>query len=74
MGILETSGLIYLLQPYHNNHSKRLIKSPKLYFLDTGLCSYLAGWSSPRTLEEGAFSGSIFRNMDSRGNFEEFLS
>lgn len=59
ISILETSGLIYLLQPYHNNHSKRLIKSPKLYFLDTGLCSYLAGWSSPRTLEEGAFSGSI---------------
>ena len=39
--------------------NKRLIKSPKLYFLDTGLCSYLTEWSSPQTLEAGALSGAI---------------
>ena len=50
---------MYLLEPYHTNLSKRLIKSPKVYFLDTGLCAYLTGWSSPETLEAGAMSGAI---------------
>ena len=59
LSILETSGLIYLLQPYHNNLNKRLIKTPKLYFLDTGLCCYLTKWSSPQALEAGALSGAI---------------
>ncbi|MEM6812752.1 MAG: ATP-binding protein [Pseudomonadota bacterium] len=60
--ILETSGLIYLLYPYHNNITKRLIKTPKLYFLDTGLCAYLTNWTSSGTLEAGAMSGSILEN------------
>lgn len=59
LSVLETSGLIYLLQPYHNNVTNRLIKTPKLYFLDTGLCRYLTQWSTPETLESGAFSGAI---------------
>ncbi len=45
---------------YHSNITKRLIKTPKLYFLDTGLCSYLTEWTSPETLEAGAMSGAIF--------------
>lgn len=60
LSILQSSGLVYLLQPYFNNMNKRLIKAPKLYFLDTGLCSYLAEWSSAATLETGAMSGHIF--------------
>jgi uncharacterized protein len=60
LSVLEASGLIYLLQPWHNNVTKRLIKTPKLYFLDTGLCTYLTQWSSPQTLEVGAMSGAIF--------------
>jgi len=59
LSILQASGIAYLLEPYHNNLSKRLIKSPKLYFADTGLCAYLTGWSSPETLEAGAMSGAI---------------
>jgi predicted AAA+ superfamily ATPase len=59
LAILQTSGLAYLLQPYHTNLSKRLAKAPKLYFLDTGLCAYLTQWSSPETLEAGAMSGAI---------------
>ncbi len=59
ISILETSGLVYLLQPYHNNLTNRLIKTPKLYFLDTGLCSYLTGWSTPESLEIGSMSGAI---------------
>lgn len=59
LSILETSGIIYLLEPYHTNVTKRLLKTPKLYLLDTGLCSYLTEWSSPETLEAGAMSGPI---------------
>ena len=58
--ILETSGLIKFLQPYYNNITKRIIKTPKMYFLDTGLCAYLTGWDSPKTLENGAMNGAIF--------------
>ena len=59
LSILQASGIVYLLEPYHTNVSKRLIKTPKLYFLDTGLCAYLTEWSSPETLEAGAMSGPI---------------
>lgn len=59
LSILEASGIIYLLQPYHSNTTKRLIKTPKLYFLDTGLCAYLTQWSTPEALEAGAMSGAI---------------
>lgn len=56
---LEASGIIYLLQPYSNNEANRLIKTPKLYFMDTGLCCYLSGWLNPEVLERGAMSGAI---------------
>lgn len=59
LSILQASGLVYLLEPYFNNVTKRMVKSPKLYFLDTGLASYLTEWSSPETLEAGAMSGTI---------------
>ncbi|MCL2326745.1 MAG: ATP-binding protein [Proteobacteria bacterium] len=59
LSILEASGLVYLLAPYFSNVTKRLIKTPKLYFLDTGLAAYLTEWSSPQTLETGAMSGAI---------------
>ena len=60
LSILQTSGIIYLLQPYSNNLTNRVIKTPKLYFLDTGLVCYLTKWNTPETLESGAFSGAIF--------------
>lgn len=59
LSILQASGIIYLLEPYHTNLTKRLVKCPKLYFLDTGLASYLTEWSSPETLEAGAMTGAI---------------
>jgi predicted AAA+ superfamily ATPase len=59
ISVLEASGLIYLLRPWHSNLSKRLIKAPKLYFLDTGLAAYLARWPAPEALEAGALSGAI---------------
>lgn len=60
LSILEASGIIHLLQPWAGNLTKRLTKTPKLYFLDTGLAAYLTGWTSPETLERGAMSGAIF--------------
>jgi predicted AAA+ superfamily ATPase len=59
LSILESSGMVYLLQPWHSNLTKRLVKTPKLYFLDTGLATWLTAWSSPQTLEAGAMSGAI---------------
>ncbi|MCL2007258.1 MAG: ATP-binding protein [Treponema sp.] len=59
MGILEKSGLVFLLHPYSPNVTKRIIKTPKMYFLDTGLCAYLTKWLTPESLMTGAMSGSI---------------
>lgn len=59
LSVLETSGLVYLLRPYHTNLTKRLIKAPKLYFLDTGLAAYLTRWPDARSLEAGAMSGAM---------------
>ncbi len=59
LSVLQASGIIYLLEPYHTNFTKRLFKTPKLYFLDTGLCSYLTDWLTPETLESGAMTGAI---------------
>jgi len=60
LSILRASGIIYMMEPYYKNLTKRLIKSPKLYFLDTGLCAYLTDWLNWQTLETGALSGAIF--------------
>ncbi len=59
LSVLETAGLIYLLQPYYSNVTNRLVKTPKLYFLDTGLCSYLTKWPTVETLEAGSMSGAL---------------
>jgi len=59
LSILQASLQVYLLRPYHTKVVQRLVKRPKLYFLDTGLCAYLTEWSSPGTLEAGAMSGPI---------------
>lgn len=60
ISILQTSGIIYLLQPYMANISNRIIKAPKLYFMDTGLCSYLCKWPNAEMLENCAMSGAFF--------------
>ncbi len=62
LGILETLGIIFYLHPYSNNMLKRLVKTPKLYFYDTGLVCYLTKWSSAETLEWGAMNGAILEN------------
>jgi predicted AAA+ superfamily ATPase len=59
LSILCASGLAYLLEPYYNNVTQRIIKTPKLYFLDTGLAAFLTGWDTPKTLESGAMNGAM---------------
>lgn len=61
--ILETLGIIFLLHPYSNNVLKHTIKTPKLYFYDTGLICYLTKWSSPEVAESGAMSGALLENF-----------
>ncbi len=63
ISILEASGIVYLLEPYTSNILKRAIKSPKLYFRDTGLVCYLTRWLTPENLAYGAMSGPIFETF-----------
>ena len=60
--VLEASYVVYLLQPYHQNFGKRLVKMPKLYFLDTGLLCHLLRIDSPQTLATHALRGPIFES------------
>lgn len=62
LGILEASFQVYLLKPYFGNISKRQIKTPKLYFLDTGLVCYLTGWHNAEVASRGAMAGSLLEN------------
>ncbi len=59
ISILQTSGIVELLKPYHINTTKRLAKTPKLYFMDTGLCCWLAGWENAAQLMNGGYAGAI---------------
>ena len=63
LSVLKASGLVYLLQPYYKNITKRLIKHPKLFFMDTGLAAYLAGWTTHKSLETGISSGAFFETF-----------
>lgn len=63
VNILETLGIIFLLHPYSNNVLKRTIKTPKVYFYDTGLVCYLTKWSSPEVTESGAMGGALLENF-----------
>ena len=63
ISILQTSGIVYLLEPYMANVSKRIIKAPKLYFMDTGLCAYLCRWPNAQMLMDCAMSGAFFETF-----------
>ena len=60
LSILVSCGIVALIEPYSANVLKRVIKAPRMYFLDTGLCAHLLGWSSPQVLEASAMSGAFF--------------
>lgn len=63
LSILVASFQVALLPPYHTNVTKRLVKTPKLYFMDTGLAAYLTEWASPETLAVGAMAGAMFETF-----------
>ena len=60
LSILVSSGLVVLIHPYSSNVIKRIVKRPKLYFMDTGLCCYLSLWNNAAALELSAMSGPMF--------------
>ena len=63
ISILEKSGIVYILKPYTASVLKRAVKTPKLYFRDTGLCCYLTRWLTPDTLKNGAMAGAMFETF-----------
>lgn len=62
LSVLEASRLIYLLRPYARNLRKRVVKSPKLYFTDTGVVAHILRESNPRALRQGVMGGVLFEN------------
>jgi predicted AAA+ superfamily ATPase len=62
LSILEDSFLIKIVHPYASNRNKRLVKTPKLYFLDPGLAAYIGGWREPSVLASSPMSGAFFEN------------
>jgi predicted AAA+ superfamily ATPase len=63
LSVLKSGGFVYLLKPYGNNAIKRVVKTPKLYFLDAGLAAYLTRWLSPETMSLGAMNGHFFESF-----------
>ena len=63
LSVLVASNIVYIMKPYHNSTAQRLIKTPKAYFLDTGLVCYLVGWDNPRVLQNGAMAGALFETF-----------
>lgn len=62
LDVLQDMDVIYLLEPYSNNELQRLVKTPKLYFCDTGLCAYMTRWLTKDSLREGAAGGHFYEN------------
>lgn len=60
LSVLVSCGIVALIEPYSNNVLKRVIKAPRMYFLDTGLCAHMMGWGSARVLENSEMSGAFF--------------
>ena len=63
LSILVSSNIVYLLEPYYNNIMKRAVKTPKIYFLDTGIAAYLTKWKTSEVLESGMMAGNFFENF-----------
>lgn len=74
LSILVSSHIVALVQPYHNNALKRVVKMPLLHFLDTGLAAYLLKWGNPEALERGAMSGAFFESHVFSEIYKSFLN
>lgn len=74
LSVLVSSHIIALVQPYHNNVLKRVVKMPILHFLDTGLAAYLLKWGNPEALEKGAMSGAFFESYVFSEVYKSYLN
>lgn len=74
LSLLVSSHIIALVQPYHNNILKRVVKMPLLHFLDTGLAAYLLRWGNPEILEKGAMSGQFFESFVFSEIYKSYLN
>ena len=74
LSILVSSHIISLVQPYHNNALKRVVKMPLVHFLDTGLAAYLLKWGNPEALERGAMSGAFFESYVFSEIYKSYLN
>ena len=74
LSILVSSHIIALVQPYHNNALKRVVKMPLLHFLDTGLAAYLLKWGNPEALDKGAMSGAFFESYVFSEIYKSYLN
>lgn len=74
LSLLVSSGLVAVTEPYFNNALKRVVKAPRMYFMDTGLAAYLTRWSSAETLEAGAMSGPIFETWVVTEIYKSYLN
>ena len=69
-----SSGIVALIQPYSNSALKRVIKVPRMYFLDTGLCAHLTIWTSAETLERGVMDGAFFKTWVVSEIYKRYLN
>jgi len=74
LSILVSSHIVVLVQPYHNNVLKRVVKTPVMHFLDTGLCAYLLKWGNAEILERGAMSGAFFESWVFAEIYKSYLN
>lgn len=70
----QSSHIIALVQPYHNNALKRVVKMPLMHVLDTGLAAYLLKWGNPEALEKGAMSGAFFESYVFSEIYKSYLN
>ncbi len=74
LSLLVSSYVVVLVQPYHNNALKRVVKMPQVHFLDTGLAAYLLKWGNPEALEKGAMSGAFFESYVFSEIYKSYLN
>jgi predicted AAA+ superfamily ATPase len=74
LSILVSSGIAILIEPYHSNALKRVVKAPRMYFMDTGLTAYLTKWSNPGVLESGAMAGAFFETYVVSEIYKSFIN
>jgi predicted AAA+ superfamily ATPase len=74
LSVLVSSGIVILIEPYHNNALKRVVKAPRMYFLDTGLAANLTRWQNAEVLESGAMAGAFFETYVVSEIYKSFIN